>query len=384
MIVAGSVYVETCVTPRVRALMGSGGRAAMAVANLDTKVELHTFHPPICYGDLIANFEPFGISVLAHPSPSRIEFLYQYPLAQPRISPIPLPEAGTARVSGEAVLRFGCLEGDFIIDGGRVVYDPQSGTASPFASNGSRAQQLAIVLNAQEALEITECPNIDEAAAALRHVEGAAVVVIKDGIAGAHVFLDDGSSRPVPPYDSATIYKIGSGDVFTALFAHHWVSGDDPVKAADAASRYTAHYVETQQLPCPQSVPERRSRRPLSSVHVYLVGDSSTTAGIWLIDEARRALISLGAQVFSPYHDLLPGLDVTETLSVELMGSQVVVALSPGVGSAPFSLLRDALKSKKRVIAFAEDDPTAARLRDLGCVVSGDLTKILYDTFWEN
>lgn len=41
--VVGGVYREYCVHPRWNAIFGSGGRAALAIATLDTPVVLHSY-----------------------------------------------------------------------------------------------------------------------------------------------------------------------------------------------------------------------------------------------------------------------------------------------------------------------------------------------------
>jgi sugar/nucleoside kinase (ribokinase family) len=116
---------------------------------------------------------------------------------------------------------------------------------------------LALVLNHGEAKILTGEADPSHAAAAVARSDGAEVVVIKMGAAGALVFAG-GSARHVPAYQSSAVNKIGSGDVFSATFAHFWGErGQDAATAADLASRYTAGYVEDRILPVPATAPEK-------------------------------------------------------------------------------------------------------------------------------
>jgi hypothetical protein len=291
------VYIETCRTPRTLSLMGSAGRAALAIAEVDPRPILHTFSPEDDIDDLVANFGPFGIQVVSNESSARIEFAYLHALAPPRIAPIPLPTALPASVEGDVVLRFGCLEGDFVVRANLAVFDPQSPTApGNFRQNGSSAERLAVVLNAQEACVFAGVSSLDEAAAFLSSSSAAETVVIKDAARGARIYSSAGFESAVPAYQSDTVYKIGSGDVFTGIFAWHWSNGMTSVAAADIASRQTAHYVATGQLPCPAAIPSVKPCQTLEEPLICLLGDPTSLGEHWLLDEADDALRTLGAR----------------------------------------------------------------------------------------
>ena len=53
-------------------------------------------------------------------------------------------------------------------------------------------------------------------------LHAADVVVVKRGCSGATVHRPGRDPVAVPAYRSARVFKIGSGDVFSAAFAHHW------------------------------------------------------------------------------------------------------------------------------------------------------------------
>ena len=223
MIVAGGIYQERCLAPNYSALLGSAGRAAAALAQLSSDVCLHGFYPASFTQDALFAFAPYGVTTVLHESSAVVGFEYLHPLSSPRIYPTPLPTAQTADVTGDVILRFGCLEGDFRVVGRRVTYDPQSGSAPErFRANGSVAESLALVLNLNELGLMAGNGDVAAAVNRLRDVEQANVVVVKMGVDGALVF--DGASQPVkiPAYRSSAVNKIGSGDIFSAVFAYQW------------------------------------------------------------------------------------------------------------------------------------------------------------------
>lgn len=386
MIVAGGVYVETCATPPSHTLMGSAGRAAVALVGREF-VQLHTFHPPELADDVSVNFVPLGIEVRVHASRARVEFEYLHPLARPRVSPVPLPASGSAAISGMSVLRFGCLEGDFVVDAATAVYDPQSNAAPDrFRENGSRAERLALVLNAVEARLLSGRSDLSAAATDLMLADGAQVVVVKDGPAGAHVFEADRDAVHVPAFEARNAHKVGSGDVFSAMFAHLWSRGEaSAVEAAHAASRHAAHYVSTRVLPCPDVLPPAAPRVMRPGLRVLVLADADTTPSVWLVGEALDGLRQLGARAAHVRTDARHAQDRTHAESVASVPWDewdVVVALIVSPDDAALRAASVAIGHGKRVVAFAERAEAADAARLEGCDVRGDLASSLYGSAW--
>lgn len=386
--IAGGVYLERCLTPSRSALLGSGGRAAAALSSLSDRVILHSFHPAERILDAQYALGAYGVETLFHASPAVVRFEYLHPMSSPRISPVPLPVAGTVNVEGEVVLRFGCLEGDFRISGRRAVFDPQSGSApASFSSNGSKAETLALVLNRGEATLLSGEDDPTRAAAALAQSDGADVIVIKMGAAGALV-VDAGRQQQVPAYRSNAVDKIGSGDVFSAAFAHFWGErGQDAAVAADLASRYTAGYVEDRLLPLPAAASEKSPiKPPTKRPKVYLGGPFFTTSQLWMIEEARSGLLSLGADVFSPMHDVGFGPDdiVARKDLAGLDACDVMLALLSDPDPGTLFEVGHARATGKPVVALVEcprkQDPTM--LVGTNCEVVDDLATALYRVVW--
>lgn len=388
LVVAGGMYVERCLAPDRVALMGSGGRAAAAVAGLSAGTVLHTFHPEECRSDAVLAMAGYGVEVVCHGSSAAVTFEYLHPLSFPRIHPIPLPRSGTVPVEGGVVLRFGCLEGDFRMDAHRATYDPQSGTRpEPFRDNGSRADELALVLNREEAFGLTGFDDPLCAAQTLRDRDGAAVVVVKMGAVGALV-LDGTKVDRVPAYRSRAVDKIGSGDVFSASFAHLWGERELPaVEAADIASRYTSQYVADRRLPIADHPPAvLEAVTAVEGSRIYLGGPFFTTPQVWLVEEARSGLLALGADVFSPLHDVGFGKagDVARRDLEGLDGCSAMLAILTEPDPGTLFEVGHARARGIPVVAFVQQarGQDTTMLAGTGCEIVGDFATALYRVMW--
>lgn len=376
MIIAGGVYLETCVTPETRQLLGSAGRAALGLSSLRSDIELHTFHPPDLWGDLEANFSPYGIDCRPTASSQRVEFAYLFPLARPVQIPACVTERGATLVAGDKVLRFGCAEGDFIVKAGQAVFDPQGTASWQFRDRGGTAERLALVLNASEALASTGNDSIHMAAHAILASEKAEVVVVKDGPHGAHVY-SSGQVHHVPAYASRSNYKIGSGDVFSAIFAHNWFAGISPAPAADHASRYTAAYVANPTLPFPETLPTLSPRRSTGVGRLILIAALDTVAGHWFANIVSAAVTRLGiadvkviaiAQLLRD--DALP---VSQDDAILICAQDRPTALA---------LARHG-SVKGRAVTFFVDASLGMSQADIGeARMVNDLTQAIYETCW--
>lgn len=193
--IVGAVYTELCLEPQWIEIYGSGGRAAAALSKLNEKVLLNTYaaQKMLRSVELLANGYEFELKTLPHEQ--TINFDYYHCLSTPRISP-PInliKQAPPHSISSENVLRFGFLEGDAIVQGEKVVYDPQNAYSPKlFGENGSTAERLAIVANFGECLKMAgEQPSahIDPQVLGKRLIEreNAEVVVVKQGSLGAIV-----------------------------------------------------------------------------------------------------------------------------------------------------------------------------------------------------
>ena len=393
--VVGGTYLEVCREPAWEELYGSGLRGAAALSALDPDVRLLTWISDEQRPTLDAYAQHYGIALDARQARSTLKFSYVHGLSRPWIDP-PLhllTPAEQITLSAPTVLRYGTLESDAVVNGNTVVYDPQSTyDARPFSENGSSARRLAIVANRREGAAMTGEESVDDIGAALLAQPGAEVVLIKRGALGVWVFQRGGTDR-VPAYRNDFVFPIGSGDVFSAAFAHRWATeGADPVEAADFASRSVAFYCGSQNLPIPRDVTDRiqiplvpttGGRQPR---RVYLAGPFFTTAERWLVSEARDGLLQQGLEVFSPFHDVGvgPADEVVPKDIAALRSCDAVLAIIDGFDAGTSFEVGYARSLNIPVVAFVQNEPEEPlkMLVGTGCEITGDFVSAVYHAAW--
>jgi len=283
----------------------------------------------------------------------------------------------------------------------KAVYDPQDGHASRhFADNGSRADVLAQVVSWSEGRALTGFLEPEEIAAALLAQPGTSVAIVKCGPQGALVRTNSDQAW-VHSFPTKNVYKIGSGDVFSAAFAYGWMCLEQaPVTAAWFASRCVAHYVEhgvdrlseqlllafTGEAQAAHIKHGSGERRSIPQGQIYLAGPFFNVGQQWLVDETRDALRDMGFRVFSPIHDVGEGLasDIAGADLAALDNSKIVLAILDGVDPGTLFEVGYARAKGIPVVAVAEDVPSSALTMIEGshCDVVQDLTTAIYRTCW--
>ncbi|WP_414815595.1 PfkB family carbohydrate kinase [Rhizobium sp. IY2] len=392
MIVVGGSYREICQYPVWDRFFGSGLRAAAAVSKLSADVSLVTYSSPAWRNDIRSSAAAFEVKSSLTDSTDGVSFEYFHPLSTAVLHYDAGVDVEPLRVEGSVVLRFGMVEGTAVVRSTYAVYDPQTGVLpESFHSNGSQAEHLAIVLNGWEAEQSTGLPS-HEAGELVLARENAEAVIVKLGPRGAMVHTRGGAPVLIPPYRSDKVFKIGSGDVFSAAFAHYWAEGGlQPAEAADLASRAVAHFVNGHRLPLPTS--EHLDHGPAflprdCSAQVYLAGPFFTISQRWLVEEIRDILTSMGVSVFSPLHEVGTAKSSVELASGDLQGlesSAVVLAVLDGADPGTLFEVGYARRAGIPVIAFAErmEDANLTMLEGSGCVIEDDFTTALYMTAFE-
>lgn len=388
--IIGGVYRERCVQPLWDYIYGSAGRALAATSQLAPGARLVSYVDEVTTPAAQILASENGGTFEAHDTHRSICFDYLHPLATPRITPPPGSASNAAIVvTDDVVLRYGMLEGDAIVHAKRAIYDPQSSFgAKRFEENGSTADRLAIVLNQTEARSMTGERDAKAAAVSLLS-SGAEVVVLKMGPQGALV-LTVGREQLVPLYKSNTVFKIGSGDVFSSTFAALWgVQGYDPLEAADIASRATAYYCQERTLPPPSpEVLKELEFQPVSpgTGTIYLAGPFFDIGQRWLVEETHDLLREMGANVFSPVHAVGPGpahIVAPEDIA-GLEASDVVFAILNGMDPGTIFEVGYAIKKDIPVVGLAQN----VRPEDLkmmvgtGCEIQDDFASAIYRAIW--
>jgi hypothetical protein len=397
--VIGGVYNETCSFPWRTAVLGSGGRAACVLANLGHSVNLFSaadIHTEGIFNPIADSF--LRISCDFRRLDHSASFYYSHPLAQPEIR-YPRSNFGDEPLTcpyHNKTLCFGMLEGMTSVSGDRVVYDPQSPDRPLWFRTRNSAKQLAYILNEREAKALTGETAPELAGALIASREAAEVVIIKRGPLGSLVWTPQGMQE-IPCYRTPIVYKIGSGDVFSAVFFLEWaVNNRTPIEAAHGAARATAIYCATGGEPqvirpgCYdlEKIPWATASRTAPAIKsIYLAGPFFTTSQRWLIGEAYRTLVSFGMKVFSPLHDVGIGLPET-VVAQDLRGiddSSLVYAIVDGADSGTLFEIGYARAKGIKVIVLAEsqDGESLTMLSGSGCRIYSDFSASLYGCCWE-
>ncbi|WP_161494844.1 carbohydrate kinase family protein [Bradyrhizobium canariense] len=266
-------------------------------------------------------------------------------------------------------MRFGFMEGDAIVDAEQAVYDPQSWAPTHFRGNGSRAERLAIVLNQAELRELGRSTDMDKAAQHVLREDRAEVVIVKCGARGAWIYGSDTKPQFVPAFRSKRVFKIGTGDIFSAVFAYHWCErGQTALEAATAASQAVSVYAETKSfaIACSQ-------REPVQSINskIAVASFGTTLADHWLREEARSALLGLGTEL----------VDVPTGVSKRVLEADAVLILADGNRQSALTFAKGLKSTGLPIVAFSQKSDVS-RLASQGIFVTDDFATAIYSTIW--
>jgi len=398
MIVVGGTYDEFCFEPRWEKKFGSGLRACWVLGRLepDQEIVYHTFGDDETGNYLEQVAGEIKLIYNITPIKKAVQFKYDYPLADPIVAPRPDTlkfSQNNISVNGDNILYYGMIEGNAVVHGEKVIYDPQSpSNPIPFSATGSTAKRLAVVINIVEAKKILGQTESDLAAIEdfFFNKEGAEVLVIKMGAKGALVKTKTGQEAIIPVYETKSIWPIGSGDVFAASFAHHWVKKDDAVLAAGYASWDTAVYCSTRNF---NFIPfESDSEiKPFIIKHypkeqVYLAGPFFTFSERWLIDQIYHCLLHMNLNVFSPWHHVGLG-EASVVVPLDIKGlneSKLIFAVLDGLDSGTLFEIGFGIAKACTVIGYVENETTESikMLEGTNCVIEKDLTTAIYKCLW--
>ncbi|KRF21037.1 hypothetical protein ASG90_01065 [Nocardioides sp. Soil797] len=372
--------------PKIDAVRGSGLRAAALLTSLGNSTTFHTCIDRASKETGAALFDAFGLrDVELADRPDPVTFRYDTPVSAARWGFA--GEIDTIRVSAAWIVAFGMIDATWVVDGGLVVLDPQHGDLSALLASVT-AQSIAVVLNAHEATRLTGMPPI-EAGTSLLDESGVEVVVVKQGALGGLVFTASGTDTygPIP---TPSIRTIGSGDAFTAGFAHAWFQDPaDPLAAAQMGARVAAAHSLTdvpQVSPATlEALPEPLSHPGEKQPTIYLAAPFFSTAERLLVEMVRDALLDAGLQVFSPLHDVGTGGDEVAAADLDgLTRSDAVLALLDAGDPGTVFETGWATRADIPVVGFTEhpDAHEWTMLRGTGTPLSSDLTSAIHLAAW--
>ncbi|GGK71841.1 PfkB family carbohydrate kinase [Rufibacter glacialis] len=393
--IIGGTYFEYCIEPHWSELYGSGLRAVHALSEKGLNINYHTFIDKSTLENLEVICSALNVSLYPKVIDQTSSFTYYHPLSHPEVFPIP-PEKDSPiiAVKGDNVLLFGTIEGETKVIGDRVVYDPQSPySPSTFWKNGSSANNLIWVANEQEVRSISNSSKLSEIKRYFFVEEKASAVIIKKGSDGALIIQPDKEDVVIPSYQTDSVWPIGTGDIFSSIFASKWLMELLPIEeAANIASIATAYYANSSTLPIPADLSlnsfksfYRTSSEPKK---VYLAGPFFTMSQRWLINQFRDSLLKIGLKVFSPYHDV--GVGAAEEvvhLDIEALNScDVIVAILDGLDSGTLFEVGYGRAIGKPVVGFLESgmQESMTMLEGTNCIIEKDFSTVIYKAVWES
>ena len=385
VVVVGGTYRETCLEPTIDSLRGSGLRAAAILASLGRACSFVTRIDDASAGESAAMSHDLGIATRSATRAAPVTFWYETPVstAQWHYG----GDRPTLEVTGSAAVAFGMVDADWRVTADRLVIDPQHGDLSEMLSAVVAAEAIAVVLNGHEATRLTGLPP-DKAGTHLVE-SGVDVVIIKQGALGGMVF--HGSAVEVyGPIPTKVTRTLGSGDAFTAGFAHAWFEEPgNPLAAAQFGARTAAAHSLTDVPQVPQdlldSLPAPLDYPLGATPKVYLAAPFFTTAERLLLETVRAGLFDAGLDVFSPLHDVGTGNDEVARRDLEGLGScDAVLALLDGADPGTVFEAGWATNAEIPVVGFTAqpDIHDFTMLRGTGAELSSDLTSAVHLAAW--
>jgi len=395
MIIVGGTYYERTEDPLGDKVLGSGLRAAAALAGTGS----HKFYS--CIDERLrpsaeATASPFRLDVAFSARELPIGFSYYSPLGTPAVDGLnqaSVPLAIDARLG--TALVFGMLEADVSVDAKGIVFDPQRPRGTrPIDRSRLRAVRFALVANATEICSLGGTSDVEAAARRLISDADADIVVVKRGAIGATVFEASGRSISIGPYQTDRVWPIGSGDVFTAAFAWAWLEeARDAQESAELASASAAVWCGSQRLPLglkagarPEDLAAGVALRPRTEpVRVYLAAPFFDISSRWLVGLTYQALRHLGGLVFSPFHDVgLGGDEVAQSDIDGLVRSESILALLDGADAGTLFEMGYAAAKGIPMVGYAAhpDREEYKMLRGLGAFLTDDLSTAVYHAIW--
>ena len=396
MIVIGGTYREICKEPVLDNLYGSGLRAAFAISRGCDLLEFVSIVDSEEKKEVESLASSFGFAAKLRERAYPIQFYYEVPISPPRIlSPYPIimsPER--IDCSGEAVLVFGMLEASIDVHADRLVLDPQglrpiteqvTWSAKHFAMVGNKNEILRMSTNGS-GLDIEQC------AGKVRERFKADVVVVKCGALGS-IVVDSATVSHIGVFPTGKVNPLGSGDVFSAVFAYYWAKRKYTAsEAARLASKATAAWVSRGPFQVINDhgevvSPDVRDEVYGESTSVYIAAPFFTVAERWLVELCRTALLDLGAKVFSPLHDVGwgPPQFVAPADLAGLRQADSVLALLDGLDSGTVYEVGHASALGIPIIGLVSDKRSCdlTMIVGTGVRIHDDPSSAVYDAIWQ-
>jgi nucleoside 2-deoxyribosyltransferase len=394
MKVVGGTYRELVLDPAsVDDVAGSGFRAAGALATESVSLATAVDEENAPTAAIGAHALGFHLDVEERSAP--VEFQYQTPMSPPSLVGRGAKVGRAITTSDNAVLWFGMVESvEVSIETDLLVYDPQTTNDPDFEKfRAHPAKTKFLCANAQEIHSITGESELERACAIACEDANLSGVVVKRGASGCVAYSSsERRLHVVGSFPTNTVWKLGSGDVFSAGFFCATSNGADLAEAAQVASRSAAWWCGTRSPQVPSAILAGGSspfqdvtELPPTDGTVYLAAPFFNPAERWLVNLCRNALIGMGVEVFSPFHDV--GLGDLELAAMDLEGldrSDAVLALTYHYDAGTLFEVGWATRVGLPVVALASNlgDHHLTMIAGTNAEIQTDLTTALYRAAW--
>lgn len=391
--IIGGIYREICIDPQSDNLYGSAMRSAVAVSKGCEDLSLVGMVEPELKENIASLAKTFNFKIEIKDRRNEIEFIYDTPLSSPRIYGLKTNTISTIEASANNILCFAMVEANIKVSAHHLVVDPQ-GLSKIDGRILWSADHLAIVANKWEVtrlLGVEENLDMETLAEKLRDKYDAEIAVVKCGALGA-VVLDSCGLQRVPAYRTKRVNPIGSGDIFSSVFAFYWAEmRTTPKIAAENASKATAEWVMNgplQVISGNKNVTAPNAEVPISgqSSTVYLAAPFFTVSERWLVDLCKSALTNLGATVFSPMHDV--GVGNTGNIAFRdlegLKSSNAVFAVLDGMDPGTLFEVGYGTAINKPIVIYVNDrkNNNLTMFKTNNTNIHEDLSSAIYDAVW--
>lgn len=324
-----------------------------------------------------------------------LTFKYYFALDNPSIYPNPstLKDIPILKASKGDFICFGMLDGDFEIDGNKVVYDPQTYLNPTKFSKRSNAKELIYVVNLSEAKSFANSSDMESILEFFFDEEKVKALIIKNGPHGAIIYLNKEEVYNIPAYKTDVVNKIGSGDIFTTAFAYYWFDyGELSIQeCALYASKTTAIYCDNEtyeayNIKASKFNYNELETKKINEKQVYIASPIFSLSEIVLVDKIRDSLIDLGVKVFSPYHDVGYGNEklIAEKDIRGIDESDIIFCVLDGLDSGTLIELGYAMSKGKEIIGYHRtvNSGDLLMLEMAKIKYFNELTTALYQTIW--
>jgi hypothetical protein len=391
--IIGGTYREINYDDNSIDIFGSGFRCAKYLLENNCDVNFHTSGNDEVINYLQENKKVYQkLKFTNCYSEELITFKYSYALDEPSIFPniLKIKKTDIINIEDSNIICYGMLETDFKVKGKKVIYDPQTSYKPIKFKDIGQACDLIYIVNQNEAESISSSNNLIDIKKYFFQEEKVSAFIIKNGPFGATLYYKDVEFQ-IHSFISKNVNKIGSGDIFTSSFGYYWMVKDLSLEdCAIFASRSTALYCDKKVYVDSENLSEFIypifTCKELSNKQVYLASPFFSIAELILVDKIRNSLLNFGVKVFSPFHDIGFGDDVT-IAQKDIDGinnSDIIFCVFDNLDSGTLIESGYSLAKNKKIIGYhrTSDDNKLLMLKPSNIKMFNNLTTAIYHTIW--